>query len=131
MNKFFQFFIILIIVLGLSGCGITFLARKNVGDSKIFSKEDIEEAMDIVCEEIKKSEGYVLLELKYEEDFCKKQMKYYMEQYSADEAIVLLSKFYVFGENGSLAPGETYSKWNWILVRDKGGFWELKTWGYG
>jgi len=45
--------------------------------------------------------------------------------------MVLLSKFYVFGENGSLEPGKTYTKWNWILVRDKGGFWELKTWGYG
>lgn len=130
MNKFFQFFIILIIVLGLSGCGITFLARKNVGDSGIFSKEDIEEAMDIVCEEIKKSEGYVLLELKYEEDFCKKQMKYYMEQYSADEAIVLRSKFFVSKETeGALEKGEI-AKWSWILTRNIGEEWELKDAGY-
>lgn len=130
MNKFFQFFIILIIVLGLSGCGITFLAWKNVGDSKIFSKEDIEEAMDIVCEEIKKSEGYVLLELKYEEDFCKKQMKYYMKQYSADEAIVLRSKFFVSKETeGTLEKGEI-AKWSWIITRNIGEEWELKDAGY-
>ena len=130
MNKFFQFFVILIIVLGLSGCGITFLARKNVGDSEIFSKEDIEDAMDIVCEEIKKSEGYVLLELKYEEDFCKKQMKYYTEQYSADEAIVLRSKFFVSKETeGALEKGEI-AKWSWILVKNRGEEWELKDAGY-
>lgn len=130
MNKFFQFFIILIIVLGLSGCGITFLARKNVGDSKIFSKEDIEEAMDIVCEEIKKSEGYVLLELKYEEDFCKKQMEYYTERYGIDEAIVLRSKFFVSKETeGALEKGEI-AKWSWILTRNIGEEWELKDAGY-
>ena len=130
MNKFFQFFIILIIVLGLSGCGITFLARKNVGDSKIFSKEDIEEAMDIVCEEIKKSEGYVLLELKYEEDFCKKQMEYYTERYGIDEAIVLRSKFFVSKETeGTLEKGEI-AKWSWILTRNIGEEWELKDAGY-
>ena len=130
MNKFFQFFIILIIVLGLSGCGIAFLDWKDIGDSEIYSKDDIEEAMDIVCEEIKKSEGYVLLELKYEEDFCKKQMKYYTEQYSADEAIVLRSKFFVSKETeGALEKGEI-AKWSWILTRNIGEKWELKDAGY-
>ena len=130
MKKFLKLFVVAIIVLSFSGCGITFLARKNVGDSKIFSKEDIEEAMDIVCEEIKKSEGYVLLELKYEEDFCKKQMKYYMEQYSADEAIVLRSKFFVSKETeGTLEKGEI-AKWSWIITRNIGEEWELKDAGY-
>ena len=77
MNKFFQFFIILIIVLGLSGCGITFLAWKNVGDSKIFSKEDIEEAMDIVCEEIKKSEKKTCISPKICQTVCDEYIHVY------------------------------------------------------
>ncbi|MBR3962358.1 MAG: hypothetical protein IKK14_02405 [Oscillospiraceae bacterium] len=129
MKKVF-IFVIAIIVLCFSGCGTDFSVRKNVGDSEIFSKEDIEEAMDIVCEVIKKSEGYVLLELKYEEDFCKKQMKYYKERYGTDEVIVLRSKFFVLKETeGALEKGEI-AKWSWILVRNMGEEWELKDAGY-
>lgn len=129
MKKVF-IFVIAIIVLCFSGCGTDFSVRKNVGDSEIFSKEDIEEAMDIVREEIKKSEGYVLLELKYEEDFCKKQMKYYKERYGTDEVIVLRSKFFVSKETeGALEKGEI-AKWSWILARNIGEEWELKDAGY-
>ena len=131
MKTFLKIFVIIIIVFSLSGCGITFTARKVYDKSEIYSKEDIREAMNVVFDEFSDFEGAVLLKLEYDEELSNKQMRLNTKQYDCDEAIVLLSKFYVFGENGSLEPGETYSKWNWILVRNKGGFWELKTWGYG
>ncbi len=119
------------LVLCLSGCGISFTAKKIIDDSDIYSKRDIEKAVNRVYSRFALFEGCALLELEYDEEYSKERMADWAENYDADEAIVLLSKFYVFGENGSLEPGKTYSKWNWILVRNKGGFWELKTWGYG
>ena len=131
MKKFLAFFLAVIFVFILTGCGIPFTAKKIIDDSEIYSKRDIEKAMNKVYSQFAFFEGCILLELEYDEEYSKARMEDWAENYDADEAIVLLSKFYVAAENGSLAPGETYSKWNWILVRDKGGFWELKTWGYG
>ena len=131
LKKILAALIAAVLVLSLSGCGMPFTAKKIIDDSDIYSKRDIEKAMNRVYREFAFFEGCVLLELEYDEEYSKERMADWAENYNADEAIVLLSKFYVAAENGSLAPGETYSKWNWILVRDKGGFWELKTWGYG
>ena len=131
MKKILAVFLAVTMIFCLSGCGIPFTAKKIIDDSEIYSKRDIEKAMNRVYREFAFFEGCVLLELEYDEEYSKERMADWSENYNADEAIVLLSKFYVAAENGSLEPGETYSKWNWILVRDKGGFWELKTWGYG
>ena len=131
MKKFLAFFLAAALVFCLSGCGIPFTAKKIIDDSEIYSERDIEKAMNRVYREFAFFEGCVLLELEYDEEYSKERMADWAENYDADEAIVLLSKFYVASENGSLEPGKTYTKWNWILVRDKGGFGELKTWGYG
>ncbi len=132
MKRFIAILISAVLIICFSGCGIPFTAEKIIEDSDIYSKRDIEKAMNQVYSKFgREFEGCALLELEYDEEYSKERMCDWAENYDADEAIVLLSKFYVFGENGSLEIGETYSKWNWILVRNKGGFWELKTWGYG
>ena len=131
MKKLFAVFLAAVCIFVFSGCGISFTAKKIIDDSEIYSKRDIEKAMNRVYREFAFFEGCVLLELEYDEEYSKERAADWAENYDADEAIVLLSKFYAAAENGSLEPGETYSKWNWILVRNKGGFWELKTWGYG
>jgi len=55
------------------------------------------------------------------------------EECEADEAIVLYSSFDTdaSGGDGSLEPNTTYDDFQWILVRDNGGTWEVKTYGYG
>ncbi len=131
MKKFLAALLAAAMIFCLSGCGIPFTAKKIIDDSQIYSKRDIEKAMNQVYSQFALFEGCILLELEYDEEYSKERMHDWARQYDADEAIVLLSKFYVAAENGSLEPGKTYSKWNWILVRDKGGFWKLKTWGYG
>ena len=94
--------------------------------------EESTDAINVITDTFDKDfEQCTLQEIEYDEEYSRERMNGWAEQFDADEAIVLLSKFYVAAENGSLAVGETYTKWNWILVRDKGGFWELKTWGYG
>ena len=47
--------------------------------------------------------------------------------------IVLYSSFDTdaSGDDGSLEPNTTYDDFQWILVRDNGGTWEVKTYGYG
>ena len=131
MKKFLAFFLAAAMIFLLSGCGIPFTAKIIIDDSEIYSKRDIEKAMNQVYSQFAFFEGCILLELEYDEEYSKARMEDWAENYDADEAIILLSKFYVAAENGSLEPGETYSKWNWILVRNKGGAWKLKTWGYG
>jgi len=132
MKKILAVILAAVLIFSFCGCGIPFTAEKIIGDSKIYSERDIEKAMNRVYSKFGRDfEGCVLLELEYDEEYSKARMYDWADQYDADEAIILLSKFYVAGENGSLALGETYSKWNWILVRDFGGAWELMTWGYG
>lgn len=48
-------------------------------------------------------------------------------------SIVLYSSFDTdaSGGDGSLEPNTTYDDFQWILVRDNGGTWEVKTYGYG
>ena len=129
MKKFLVIFISVIMVLGFSGCGITFAARKVSDRSEIYSKEDIEEAMDVVFDEFSDFEGAVLLKLEYDEDFSNRQMKLNTEQYDSDEAIVLRSKFFTMVKT----EGKKWDvmKWDWILVRNEGENWEFKSCGYG
>ena len=133
MKKVLALIFAAVCVFCFSGCGISFTAERIVSESEIFTEEDIDRAMFAVYKKFAFDfEGCVLLELEYDEDYSKPRAEDWAENYGYDEAIVLLSKFYVAAEgDGSLEPGETYAKWNWILVRNKGGSWKLMTWGYG
>ena len=129
MKKFLVLIIAVIVVFSFSGCGITFIARKVSDKSERFSKEEIEEAMDIVFEEFSGFEGAILFKLEYDEEFSDKQMRFNTKQYDADEAIVLRSKFL----STVKAEGKRLDivKWDWILVRNEGENWEFKSCGYG
>ena len=129
MKKFLKIFVVIMVVISLSGCGITFTARKVYDKSEIYSKEEIREAMDVVFNEFSDFEGAVLLKLEYDEEFSNKQMKFNTVQYNCDEAIVLRSKFLSLVK----AEGKKWNivKWDWILVRNEGENWEFKSCGYG
>ena len=128
MKTFLKIFVVIMVVISLSGCGITFAARKVYDKSEIYSKEDIREAMNVVFDEFSGFEGAVLLKLEYDEEFSNRQMRFNTKQYDCDEAIVLRSKFL------SLLKGEgkklNIVKWDWILVRNEGENWEFKSCGY-
>ena len=104
-----------------------------IGESDLYTTGDIESAMAVVEKEFKRSfRNCTLTKLWYDERVCKLEQEDWTEQYQADEAIVLLSDFEVgkTGGDGSLDPGTSYKNWEWILVRNAGSEWELKTWGY-
>lgn len=115
------------------GRGDTKKVTELIGDSDLYTAEEIESAMAVVEKEFRKSfSGCTLTKLWYDENVCKLEQGDWTAQYGTDEAIVLLSDFDVgeSGGDGSLDPGTTYKNWEWILVRNAGGEWELKTWGY-
>ena len=133
MKKLAAFVLAIIFIISFSGCGMSLGAEKVISDSEIFRPGEINKAMFVVYKHFMLHfEGCILLKVEYNEEYSKPRAKEWAEHYDADEAIVLLSDFYVYSAgDGSLSPGQKYTKWNWILVRNNDGTWKLKDWGYG
>lgn len=57
----------------------------------------------------------------------------YGRRYCGHLSIVQYSSFETdeSGDDESLEPNTAYDDFQWILVRDNGGTWEVKTYGYG
>ena len=110
------------------------IVRRDIGESQKFTQADIESAMDAAQRHFDKEfDGCTLITLTYDEAVSERSAEGWTENYDADEAIVLLSRFYVdaSGGDGSLNPDSYYENWQWILTRNHGGQWTLQTWGYG
>ncbi len=104
----------------------------TISESKIYQKEEIESAIDIV---MKKFEDFpaTLEEIWYQDD--EKLFMEWAENYDAEEAIVLYSNFTTYDTDDMYSQGFgrnlKYEKYQWFLVRNEGESWELKTWGWG
>jgi len=127
--------LMLLLCLCLAGCkvGDVSSAERTVSVSKIFTESEIEKAMNIVTSHFETHfDGCKLTELYYDEEHSAVEAAHWAKQYEAEEAIVLLSTFEVGerGGDGSLNPNSTYEGWGWVLIRNKGESWKLKTWGY-
>ena len=126
-------------------CGIFYLENEvygNVRDaqritdaSSVYTEAEIAAAMDVATAYFRAEFGGCrLMEMVYDEEKSCLQSAGWAKQYAADEAIVLHSTFEVCSPDAwkrGLAAGEIYRNWAWILVRNDGGTWRLKTWGYG
>ena len=128
--------LILILLTLLSGCtkGDVSNVQIIIGESVLYSRTEIEQAMDTAISHFKAEfEGCTLLTMEYMEEKTGNRAMEWAQTYGAGEGIVLLSSFKVDekGGDGSFNPGDTYHNWQWVLVRSDGGDWELKTWGYG
>lgn len=107
--------------------------KRTVKISEIYSEQDINDAMDIVVNYFQNNfEGCTLTDLWYEESASVLVSEDWAKQYNADESIILFSSFDAdsSGGDGGFNPDDTYSNWQWILIRDKSSIWELKEWGY-
>ena len=101
-------------------------------DSEIYSMQEISEAADTIYAYFNDNfEGCTLQSVAYEYD-DPELFAEYAEQYEADEAIVFSSTFTTDenGGDGSLNPNDTYTDYQWILVRDEGGSWRHADHGY-
>lgn len=102
--------------------------------SDIYTDADIQATMDTVMTYFETEfQGCTLTQLRYPGDASADLFTEWAEECEADEAIVLYSSFDTdaSGGDGSLEPNTTYDDFQWILVRDNGGTWEVKTYGYG
>lgn len=106
--------------------------RVDIGPSEIYSEEEIDDAVyEILTYFRREFGGCSLTRLEYIESKSADAAAEWAKQYDADQAIVLVSTFEVTGKtDGSLAYGETYQNWQWILVRNNSGKWQVKTCGY-
>ena len=110
------------------------IVRRDIAESQKFTQADIESAMDAAQRHFDREfDGCTLITLTYDEAVSERSAEGWAEKYDADEAIVLLSRFYVdaYGVDGSINPNSYYDNWQWILTRNTGGKWTLQTWGYG
>ena len=118
----------------LTGCGNVKNVEKIVQASTLYSEQDIEQAMDTAIRYFKKEfDDCTLKKLEYAGDEQQAAFEEWARTYGKDEVIILLSEFEVgpSGGDGSLEPNFTYTRWQWILARDKGGSWKHMDHGYG
>lgn len=127
---------ILALVLALSvlltGCGHTLFADRVTADSALYTRREMQRAMDVVERKFRTNfHGCILLELQYDEEKTLRAEELRAEDGETGEVIVLSSKFYVVRSEGGLTPGMLYEGWSWELERNALGGWTLTNWGYG
>lgn len=135
MKKWFVLFLSVILLAGLSGCGgnVRNLQILDWKPSELYSDSEINSAIAVIKNEFDLSwKGCTLKEITYAGDEKTLAHLQWAERHDADEVIVLISSFDVdsSGGDGSLNPNSTYTRWNWILVRNKNGKWKHVDHGY-
>ena len=136
MKKRYTILLSLLMCFVLCACGGEQNAdgpRLESAGSEIYTQDEIADAAEVVIQLFDENfAGCTLTALRYPCDDAV-AFQAWAQQYDADQAIVLVSDFNVdeTAGDGSLEPNSTYEDWQWILVRNQGGSWEAKTWGYG
>ena len=101
--------------------------------SEIYSKYEIQSAIDVVLDKFKDFPA-TLNKIWYDEEKSQNASEEWAKQYNADQAIVLYSNFKTYlgdqSANNGFNPNSEYKNWSWILVRNNKEKWELKTFGY-
>jgi len=126
----------LLMCLALCSCGAGQTAEEPLlesAGSEVYAEEEIKDAAEVVLQLFEENfSGCTMTALRYPGDQTG-AFQEWAEQYDADQAIILVSDFDVgeVGDESALTPNSTYEGWQWILVRNEGGSWEAKTWGYG
>lgn len=99
-----------------------------VGESDIFTEEEISEAINCVVENFA-FPACTLKKVWYDEDWAKEfEVGYVPTDTLEENIIIILSEFYVdkSGDNPVLTPGMLYENCNWILSRDdKDSEWKI------
>ncbi len=136
---FKKLILLLFIIFSICSCnnnsGDSSQVTKIIPNSNIYTKQDIENAMNVVTDYFKNAEGFqycTLTELCYDEKISSEESAAWAKQYEAEQAIVLLSKFDVSSsyKSGGLEANKTYQNFKWVLVRSGQEIWILETWGY-
>lgn len=103
--------------------------------SEIYTKEDMDAAIDKILDEFSGWDGCVLYDISYTDDEkCEENLGYIQSldtDHTYDQCIVFVSNFHSpVEEAGAWEPDYDYENWEWYLGRAENGEWELLTWGY-
>ena len=131
MKRITAFFVLLVVLLGLAGCG----DAVSVGgfSSKYMNNDDYEAAVQEVMTYFRSFEGCTMKKIGYTGDAAVKA-EADARGLAPEEVIVLTSTFETDGENynNGLNPNYTYEDYTWTLTRDTtAGLWEVTDHGYG
>ncbi len=107
--------------------------QRTIGKSSVYTESEIEEAMDVAEAYFRTNlTGCKLLTLDYDADWWYPEENW-AEIYKMNQAIIVTSSFYVpaKGADACWNPDSLYTEWQWVLVRNNGEAWTMKTCGYG
>ncbi|MBQ7043687.1 MAG: hypothetical protein IJN78_03685 [Clostridia bacterium] len=140
MKKLLCAVLSLFILLSFSSCSVkpgnVENAEISYGISAKYTVEDIHSAMEVVFDEFRTWNGFELYSISYagdEECLDKDQLEYcnsLRENAEFVDCIIFYSSFRTAPNDEGFEDNEDYSGWSWYLAREKGGEWQLLTWGY-
>lgn len=117
--------------------GNTAEVKIDYGASSIYTKADMDEAIELIKTKFASWEGCELHSISYKSDECnrKENIEWLNSIGNRDteytQCIELLSDFYSSKTSGGSWNGDyEYTDCQWWLARTDGGEWHLLTWGY-
>ncbi len=108
----------------------------NLGESDIYSEEDLQSAADVIINEIG---GWSSVKQVYDITYCGDELSEDNLDYckmlgekNYTQCAVFKSDFFTSNsrESGGFNPNSRYDDWMWYLAKTDDGEWELLTWGY-
>lgn len=139
MKRVVKYLSIILITFLLVGCTKNTNITIDIKESTKFSEEEINKAVDCLKENFN-FEACTLNKIYYDENKSNTAIENYLQfgkgsenKVEPENIIVLLCDFDVdnSGDNPVLNPGETYTNYNFILIRDgKSSNWKVDDWGF-
>lgn len=132
MKRLFSLSLIFVLLLSLTSCGTLNFVEIEEFSSDIYTANDITSAMEVVLEYFQDQKDRILLNLSYAGDGAITEYADWAVRNGADEVIVFMTDYYVshFSNTPTQNAGSEYENWAFILVRTRGGEWEIVDQGY-
>lgn len=132
MKRLFSLSLIFVLLLSLTSCGTLNFVEIEEFSSEVYTENDVTSAMEVVLEEFQGKTDRILLNLSYAGDGAITEYADWAVRNGADEVIVFMTDYYVshFSNTPTQNAGSEYENWAFILVRTRGGEWEIVDQGY-
>ena len=132
MKKLISLVLLCALLLSITSCGTLNFVDIEEFSSEIYTDRDITSAMEVVLEDFQGKNDRILLSLSYIGDSKISDYRDWAVRNNADDVIVFLTDYYIsfFSDTPTQNAGSTYKNWNFILVRTRGGEWEIVDQGY-
>ena len=132
MNRILSLSLIFVLLLSLTSCGTLNFVDIEEFSSDVYTADDVTSAMEVVLEYFMDQKDRILLKLFYAGDAELADHKDWADRNGADEVIVFLTDYYVscFSDTPTQNTASKYENWSFILVRTRGGEWEIVDQGY-